>query len=238
MGRVIGVMGESGSGKTTAMRTLDPTTTYYIDADRKGLSWQGWRKQYSKEAGNYASTDNPDYVLYALASLACDEETREEVARKIKLPYQPLTKEAADSCRKMKVVVVDTLNGLMVAHEMRNIQQKGYDKWTDLASFVWGLVDYALKVRNDLTVIFCCHSETYRDDFGNIFTRIKTNGRKLEKIVLESKMPVVLLAGGVDSEYKFFTRHPSSTCKTPLGAFGEDAVPNDMAAILAALEEY
>ena len=33
MGQVIAVMGESGSGKTTAMRNLDPKTTYYIDAD-------------------------------------------------------------------------------------------------------------------------------------------------------------------------------------------------------------
>ena len=31
--KVICIMGESGSGKTTAMRTLDPQTTYYIDCD-------------------------------------------------------------------------------------------------------------------------------------------------------------------------------------------------------------
>ena len=38
MSKVIGVMGESGSGKTTAMRNLDPAITFYIDADKKGLS--------------------------------------------------------------------------------------------------------------------------------------------------------------------------------------------------------
>ena len=38
MAKVICIMGESGSGKTTSCRNLDPTTTYYIDADRKGLS--------------------------------------------------------------------------------------------------------------------------------------------------------------------------------------------------------
>ena len=36
MSRVIGVMGESGSGKTTAMRTLDPKPTFYVDCDKKG----------------------------------------------------------------------------------------------------------------------------------------------------------------------------------------------------------
>ena len=49
MSKVICIAGESGSGKTTSMRNLDPKTTYYIDADCKGLSWKGWRKQYNTE---------------------------------------------------------------------------------------------------------------------------------------------------------------------------------------------
>lgn len=32
---VIGLMGESGAGKTTSMRNLDPATTVYIDCDKK-----------------------------------------------------------------------------------------------------------------------------------------------------------------------------------------------------------
>ena len=53
MSKVICIAGESGSGKTTSMRNLDPKSTYYIDADKKGLSWKGWRKQYNKENKNY-----------------------------------------------------------------------------------------------------------------------------------------------------------------------------------------
>ena len=34
-------MGESGSGKTTAMRNLPPKETFYIDCDKKGLNWKG-----------------------------------------------------------------------------------------------------------------------------------------------------------------------------------------------------
>ena len=43
MAKTILIIGESGSGKTTAMRNLDPATTIYIDADGKGLSWKGLR---------------------------------------------------------------------------------------------------------------------------------------------------------------------------------------------------
>lgn len=53
MAKMIAIMGESGAGKTTAMRNLDPKSTYYMDCDKKGLSWKGWRKQYSPEAKNY-----------------------------------------------------------------------------------------------------------------------------------------------------------------------------------------
>ena len=49
MAKALCVMGESGSGKTTAMRNLDPKTTFYVDCDKKGLSWKGWRKDYRRK---------------------------------------------------------------------------------------------------------------------------------------------------------------------------------------------
>ena len=52
MSKLIGIMGESGAGKTASLRTLDPKTTYIIDADKKGLSWKGWKQAYSVENKN------------------------------------------------------------------------------------------------------------------------------------------------------------------------------------------
>ena len=57
MGNVIGIMGDSGSGKTTAMRNLDPKTTMYVDCDKKGLSWKGWKKDLNTKNENYIVTD-------------------------------------------------------------------------------------------------------------------------------------------------------------------------------------
>ena len=39
-------MGESGSGKTTSLRNLDPKKTFYIDCDKKGMNWKGWKKDF------------------------------------------------------------------------------------------------------------------------------------------------------------------------------------------------
>ena len=62
MSRAIAVMGESGNGKSTAMRNLPPNETYYIDCDGKGLSWKGWRNQYNAENKNYTKTDNQQFL--------------------------------------------------------------------------------------------------------------------------------------------------------------------------------
>lgn len=215
MSKVIAVMGESGAGKTTSMRNLDPKSTFYFDCDKKGLSWKGWRTQYNTKNRNYLVTDEADKVRATFS----------------------LINESEDF-KGIKTIVVDTLNGLMVADEMRRMNEKGYDKWTDLAVSVWGIVDFALRMREDLTILFVAHSQTDSDDTGFKWTRIKTSGKKLDKIALESKFPTVLLAKCKDGNYVFETRSDFSTAKTPMGAFTEKDIPNDIAQVIAALKDY
>ena len=215
MSKLIAVMGESGAGKTTSMRNLDPKTTMYIDCDKKGLSWQGWREQYNKENKNYIVSDDPDYVLKMVQMV-----------------------NNSPDFQHIKVVIIDTINGLMVADEMRRIKEKGYDKWQDLAISVYNLVDKALTFRDDLTIIFTAHTQTDREDSGYMFTHIKTSGRKLDKIVLESKFPVVLLAKVMDGAYKFETKADSSTAKVPMGAIEDQYIDNDSTKVIEALKDY
>ena len=213
MARVIGIMGESGSGKTTSMRNIDPATTYYFDCDKKGLSWKGWRNSFNVASKNYRVTDDQDDVLLILRGI------------NEKSPH-------------IKLVVIDTLNGIMVADEMRRSKEKGFDKWVDLAVSVYGIVDYALTMRDDLTVVFICHSQTIRDDSGYVFTSIKTNGQKLSRIGLETKFPIVLHARCIDGNYVFETQANFSTAKTPMGMFEDKVIPNDIQLVLKAVEEY
>lgn len=215
MANIICVMGESGSGKTTSMRSLDPATTYYIDCDKKGLSWRGWRQQYNADAKNYARTDDQAYVLRLLHAINDKESTRH-----------------------IKTVIVDTINGIMVADEMRRSKEKGYDKWLDLAVAIYDIIDYALTMRDDLTVIFVAHTQTDHDEAGYMFTRIKTSGKKLDKITLESKFPVVLLAKVIDGRHVFETKANFSTTKTPMGAFEEQYIDNDITEVLKVLAEF
>ena len=215
MSKMICVMGESGSGKTTAMRTLDPSMTYYIDCDGKGLNWKGWRQQYNRERKNFISIRDLSKIEGLLIGVS---EKRPEIT----------------------TIVIDTLNTAMVDKEIRGLgDNSGYSKWVDLTQFVWCICTTAAQLRDDLTVVIVMHSETIRDDLGYTFTRIKTNGRKLEKVVLESLFSVVLLSKRTDAgRYVFETQSRNSTAKTPIGAFDSAEIDNDMQAVLTALEDY
>ena len=210
MSKAIMIIGTSGSGKTTSLEKLDPKQTFYIDADGKGLSWKGWRQQYNKENKNYFRCDAPEQIF-------------------------SLMQQIDEKQKQIKFLVIDTLNGCMVADEMRRSKEKTYDKWMDLAQSVYGIVDYANKMREDLTVILVGHTQTSEDGF----TCMLTNGRKLNKICLESKMTTVLLSRiNENGEYVFETRAKNSTAKTPRGAFDVDEIPNDITIVIDALKDF
>lgn len=213
MSKLIAIMGESGSGKTTSLRNLDPKTTYIIDCDKKGLSWKGWRKQYNSENKNYIALDDPNSLR----------------------AYCRMINEKA---KHIKTLVIDTLNGVMVADEMKRSKEKGFDKWQDLASCVWGTVDDCLGFRDDLTIICICHSQTDMNENGYMWTRIKTSGKKLDKIVLESKFTTVLLAKCVNGKHIFETQSNFSTAKSPMGAFETMEIDNDIQKVIDALSEF
>lgn len=211
-------MGESGSGKTTAMQYLPPEETFYMDCDKKGLNWKGWRQQYNPEKKNYWRSDQFSVVAGMMKKVSNGE-----------------------NFKHIKYFVIDTLNALMVAEEMNILAMQSGDKrsaWSDLAQNGWSIINLALELREDLTVIILCHSETISDDNGIVRTRIKTNGRKLEKLVLESKMTTVVWAVRQNGDYKFILSADGSTCKVPLGAFSSDECPNNIMTVIKALEEY
>lgn len=213
MSTVILIMGEPGQGKTTSMQNLNPETTVYFDCDKKGLPWRGWRKHYNKEKENYFATSNAGAIYNALESI--DKEKPE-----------------------IKTVVVDTLNWIMIDEEFKRMKEKGYDKWQDLAFSVKALISKAKQLRDDLTAVFVAHTQTETDDSGMVFTRMKTSGKKLEKISVESMFNTVLLAKCVDGHYFFETQARNSTARSPMGAFETFEIDNDIVEVIKVLEEF
>ena len=212
MAKLIGIYGEPATGKSTSLRNLPPSETLYIDADMKGLNWKGWKKEYNSDNKNYLKTNFPQLAI----------------------KYLQLAEKGT-----YKYVVIDTVNNLMVSDEMRRCKEKGYDKWMDLAACIWELVDLPGSLRDDLTVILLFHSQTDYTEDGYRFTKIKTNGRKTEKNNIDSKFNWLLrTVKQDDGEYYFETTAHNSTTRTPLDAFEEDYIPNDIMKVIEVMEEY
>ena len=212
MAKLIGIYGEPATGKSASLRNLPPKETLYIDADMKGLNWKGWKKEYNGDNKNYLKTNFPQLAI----------------------KYLQLAEKGT-----YKYVVIDTVNNLMVSDEMRRCKEKGYDKWMDLAACIWELVDLPGSLRDDLTVILLFHSQTDYTEDGYRFTKIKTNGRKTEKNNIDSKFNWLLrTVKQDDGKYYFETTAHNSTTRTPLDAFEDDYIPNDIMKVIEVMEEY
>ena len=73
------IYGESGTGKSTALRNMDPETTFIISTTGKPLPFRGWKKKYvpidiQKDekgkikaiSGNYYISSNWEQILKIL----------------------------------------------------------------------------------------------------------------------------------------------------------------------------
>ena len=210
MSKIILVMGEPATGKTVSLRNIPKNELYYIDCDKKGLNYKGWKNDFNEENKNYCRTTDSDMIAKILKGISS---TREDI----------------------KYVAIDTINSVMLADEMRRSKDKNFDKWVDLASSVYNIiVDTAPDLRDDMTVIFIGHTQT--DDEG--FTRLLTNGKKLNKIGLEKYFDTVLISKNMDGRYVFETTSPNSTARVPMGFNCEQYIENDLYEIIKELKEY
>lgn len=139
MANLIAVVGQSGSGKSTSLRNLDPTQTFIINVASKPLPFKGWRSKYTvwnKENpnGNYINTSNVQTIGQILNYI------------NTKRP-------------EIKNVVIDDGQYLMSFEYMDRAAEKGFQKFTDIAQKFYGVLKASIMMRDDLNVIMTCHSE-------------------------------------------------------------------------------
>jgi len=209
------VMGESGAGKSSSLRNLNPKTSFIIDCDNKGLPWRGWRNHW-KRGVNYLATSEHKRVVQGIRHI--DKE----------MPG-------------VKILVIDTVSAILTNLEMSKAMEMGHQKWTVFAKTAWDIVTAGLTVRSDLHVVYFFHSETIEVG-DSLSTRIKVSGKKLNTLTLESTVPIVLLAANSRDkdgvEYFFYTGSYYSTVKTPVGMFSSYKIPNDLAVVVQAIDAY
>ena len=204
------ILGESGTGKSTSMRNLNPAKTLLIQAVRKPLPFRSvgaWKvKQTLKAEGNIIQTDDAALIEKSIRTL------------------------------QHEVVVIDDFQYVLANEYMRRSDEKGFEKFTDIGRHAWNILRAASDLSENRRVYILAH--TASDDFGR--TKMKTIGKLLdEKITPEGLVTIVLRTAVRDGQYFFATQNNGNdTTKSPMGMFDESLIENDLAAVDSAICEY
>jgi len=228
MAITVGIFTMSGGGKSTSLvinpdgtynpsdyKGMDFSTTIYFNSDKKRSPFK--TDKFVKGI-NYFETSDSQFILSTI-------------------------KAVNDKGPQYKSIIIDTVNGIMVDKEMLESKKLTYDKWMDLARDIYELISVCNGLRDDLIIYFMGHVTLYTDVDGNESKCLITNGKKLEKIKLESKLPIVLF-GGVEKDtngknkHYFETQANRSTAKSPIGMFDEFTIPNSLRLVDDKIREY
>lgn len=226
MAEMIALVGESGSGKSTSIRNLDPKETFIISTTGKRPGIKGALKKYpafTKTADGYVGN-------------FCTTSSVETIAKVL----QYINNKRPD----IKVVVIDDYQYIMGFEAMDKADQKGYEKFTQMAQHAYQVLKSAMNMRDDLYVVVSTHSENTGDRI-NPFYKIKTLGKMIDStITLEGLFTYVLFTAiQRDDEgnpsYKFMTNSDGTTTgKSPMGLFDELYIDNDLKLVIDRIEEY
>lgn len=203
------ILGESGTGKSTSLRNLDPSKTLLIQSIRKPLPFKssGWKVRVSlKSEGNIIQTD--DAVLI------------EKLLRQS--PHE--------------IVVIDDFQYVMANEFMRRSNEKGFEKFTEIGRHAWDILNAAISLDDRRRVYILSHTENDQTGRTKIKTIGKMLD---EKITIEGMVTIVLRTELRDGSYFFATQNNGNdTTKSPMGMFADQLIDNDLAQVDAAICDF
>jgi len=209
MGIPVLILGESGCGKSTSMRNLNPDDCVVVQPISKRLPFRNKFKAMTKGGGQIKATDNAEMI-------------------------NKLITGAAKAGKK--VFIIDDFQYVMANEFMRRSKEKSFDKFNDIGFNAWSIINHAQSVAGDMRIYFMSHVESDMSGKTKIKTIGKMLD---EKITIEGMFTIVLGAQVSDSKYTFSTQNNgSNTVKSPMGMFEEMNIDNDLNMIDNTIIEY
>ena len=207
------IIGESGTGKSTSLRNLNPADTLLIQAVKKPLPFRSknWKPVVKGQGGSVFVTDSSAHIVAAMQRT------------------------------EKSIIVIDDFQYVLANEFMRRVTDvevgnAAFAKYNEIARHAWDVLMAASALPDDKRVYILSHTNT--DEFGKV--KIKTIGKLLdEKIVLEGLVTIVLRTTKINDQYLFSTQNSGSdTVKSPIGLFDSDQIENDLLAVDKAITEY
>jgi hypothetical protein len=217
--KLVGIVGQTGTGKSTSIKHLNPEETYIINVAKKELPFKGSEKLYNAEKKNYKEIDDAN-----------------EISR--------LLKTISEKAPHIKNIIIEDSNYIMGFNIVAKATEIGFTKFSVMARDMVDLFRTARQLRDDITVFYFSHPETVEDGGEIIGYKIKTAGKMIDNQVLLEGLLTVCLYTNVEetkdgATYTFVTnRYKKMPAKSPDGMFAETKIPNNLQLVVNALNEY
>lgn len=215
MGKIVFVVGKSGTGKSTSIRNLDPRETFIINVCNKDLPFRGSSSKYKRKSedhkGNLFVTNDYNQIIQTISGIG--------------------------QCRPdIKTIIIDDFNYILTHQVFENAMQKGFDKFTIMAKSINDILEKIQSVRNDLYVFIMWHTELDTDGSH----KIKTVGKMIDnQITPEGLATIVLHTQIKDKKYYFLTQHDGvHLAKSPMEMFENVLIENDLQYVIEKMNEY
>lgn len=223
MANVVMLLGKSGTGKSTSIKTLDPNETIIVNVLGKRLPFKGSNSLYSKEKKNMFRLDDYTHVVKLL--------------------------EQVNNISTIKNVVIDDSIYIMRKEYFTRAKETGYGKYTELAQHFQQIVSLCEKMREDINVFLILHSEDITSDNTTTGYKVSTIGKLLDTQYNPIEVVPMVLYSSVryddkgNATYGFYTHRTKEgsveiPAKTPDGMFEEDFIPNDLGVVVKAMNSY
>lgn len=196
------ILAKSGSGKTTSLKDFNPDEVMVIQPRKKRLpfphnNWKKWNKDTSK--GSLFATNTFSGVKAVLTKM-------EKVGK--------------------KVVIIDDFVYIMAQKVMNDIDIKGYEKWTEIASDFNDLTNHIENMNEDMRVYIMTHTDV--DDIGQV--KMKTAGKLIDNLLTPEGMFTIVLGMIKNDTGSFFVTNGSTMdpYKSPMEMFKDKQIPNNL----------
>ena len=203
------VLGESGTGKTTSLRNLNPADTLLIQPFRKPLPFpaKGWKEIRQKnDGGNIFVTPN--------AAMICTIMER--------APHN--------------VIVIDDYQFILAREYMESAETNQYALFKDIGKHGYSVFRKAAELAPNKRVYILAHTQS--DEMGRVKIKTLGKLLD-EKICLESLCTTVLRTKVNCGKYSFLTQNSGSdTVKSPLNMFESSEIENDLAEVDRIIVNY
>lgn len=224
MSNLVIVLGSTGTGKSTSIKTLNPRETVVFNVLSKVLPFKGSMGIYRKENNNLFNMANYGNIIDLMTSISVNAPA-------------------------VHNIVIDDATYIMRTEFFDRTKEKGYDKYNDLADHFRKLIAHCNSLRPDITVFIMLHTETVETEGTIIGYKASTVGKLLDKMYnpLESVSITLFSQPNYDEKGKpafGFWTHPMKVngveipSKSPEGMFEEDFIPNDLQLVVTKIHEY